>query len=68
MELERTMETNLKRFKARMSVRLQAGRETYGDDWKDKDLIKDMKEELLDLANYAFLMYHKIEERMKNEI
>jgi len=36
------------------------GDKKYGNDWITRDLDKDIEEELLDISNYAYLMYRKL--------
>lgn len=52
-------------FTQRMDERIKMGRKQYGNDWFFKDLCKDMEEELLDLANYAYLLFRKVKEFKK---
>lgn len=54
---------DFRRFTSGMTKRLKMGDKRYKDDWINRDLIKDMEEELLDIANYSYLLYRKL--RMK---
>ena len=58
----------IEEFQKLMKQRIESGRKKYGLDYLHKDLNKDMKEELLDLANYALLLYMRIrlKERLKD--
>lgn len=47
-------------FHRRMIDRFKEGRKEYGFDYFKKDLTNEIEEELLDIANYALLMYLKI--------
>lgn len=54
-------EADIDKFQDQMKERLAMGREQYGDNYLKKNLVKEMREELLDLANYSFMLAHKIE-------
>lgn len=47
-------------FIIRMWERFEKGRDKYGFDYLTKDQLNDIEEELLDVANYAFMFYMKI--------
>ena len=48
-------------FQEKMEKRLKMGNSDYGDGlFNGHDLINDIEEELLDLANYAYLMYARL--------
>jgi hypothetical protein len=47
-------------FITRMWERFEKGREKYGFDYLAKNQLNDIEEELLDVANYAFLFYMKM--------
>lgn len=49
------------KFTSQMRERLESGDKKYGNDWYFTALHNEMKQELLDLANYAYLLYRKIE-------
>lgn len=60
--------TCFKEFDDKRMKRLESGKKKYGDGiTNDHDLINDMEEELLDLANYAYLLYSRIQ-RYKNKV
>jgi len=50
---------DFKRFVSKMKKRLKMGDERYGNDWLTRNLHRDMEEELLDLACYAYLIFRK---------
>lgn len=50
-----------------MFQRLQEGHKKYGDDWRRKDNLKEMEDELYDIANYAFLQWLKLNYAKKDE-
>lgn len=43
-----------------MWKRLERGKEKYGDTYEDDDIVKELEEELMDVANYAFMLWLKI--------
>ncbi|MHA2100956.1 MAG: hypothetical protein ACW99A_19965 [Candidatus Kariarchaeaceae archaeon] len=48
-------------FNRRRKERLEKGVKKYGDGlFNQHDLVVDVEEELLDLANYAYLLYCRI--------
>jgi len=47
-------------FKERMRQRLEDGEIKYGDKFLRVDMFDEIGEEMLDIANYAFLLYFKI--------
>jgi len=51
---------DFRRFTSGMTKRLKMGDKRYGNDWIDRNLIKDMEEELLDISNYCYLLYRKL--------
>ena len=46
-----------------MFSRLQEGHKKYGDDWQRKNCLKEAEYELYDLANYAYLVWLKLQIR-----
>ena len=48
-------------FTGKMEQRLVSGDIRYGNDWFFTNLATEMEEELLDLANYAYLLYNKVQ-------
>lgn len=62
----------LEEFQNKMRERLEMGLQKYGDALENNhNLVIDIKEELLDLANYAYLMYARVsamEASMSKEI
>jgi len=62
------MENLLSEFNKKCSDRLSKGKEKYGDDaYLKRDLVEDIEEELLDVANYAFLFFCKVR-RLRGQI
>jgi len=52
----------LEDFQEQMKQRLEMGVQIYGNGiFNDDDLIVDIEEELLDLANYSYLIYARIQ-------
>jgi hypothetical protein len=54
-------------FTQKMRERMEAGDKKYGNDWFFTNLPDEMEAELLDLANYAYLLYNKVK-RFKDEV
>jgi len=55
-------ETLFEEFNEKRKERLKIGLKKYGDVLVNKDdLVVDIEEELLDLANYAYLLYTRIQ-------
>jgi len=51
----------LSEFQNRMKRRLEMGVEKYGDkSFVTDNILTDIKEEILDVANYAYLLYERI--------
>lgn len=48
-------------FTSQMKNRLEKGDKKYRNDWFFTDLVTEMEAEILDLANYAYLLYRKIQ-------
>jgi hypothetical protein len=51
---------NFCNFVDKMYDRLEQGSRQYGEAYLGRDLMKDIEEELLDIANYAYLQYIKL--------
>jgi len=60
MNFEKYEEKNLKEFIKMMRSRFNSGRKQYGMDYLMKDQIKDIEEELVDVAVYAMLLFNKV--------
>ena len=60
MKFEKYEEKNLKEFIKMMRSRFKSGRKQYGMDYLMKDQIKDIEEELVDVAVYAMLLFNKV--------
>ena len=57
------MEEQVKYFLELARSRREKGKETYGDNaYKNKDMYKEMQEELLDIINYALFQLMKLDE------
>ena len=55
------MKKSLKGFVKLCYGRLNAGEKIHGTSYQNTDLYKEISEELADVANYAFMEYHKIQ-------
>lgn len=47
-------------FTKRMYERMDRAHKRYKNDWFFTDMTVQMEEEILDLANYAYLLYRKL--------
>lgn len=47
-------------FTREMRERLEHGHEKYGNDWLFTDLCEEIEQELIDVANYAYLLRERI--------
>jgi len=56
-------EKYLNKFVKVMVERLKSGNQKYGDDWLRKDCFEEAEFELYDLANYAYLVWLKLQIR-----
>lgn len=48
-------------FIEKMDQRLLKAHGKYGDEWLTCDFFKEIEEELLDIANYAYLFYRRLQ-------
>ena len=55
------MRKSLESFVKLCYGRLEAGEKIHGTNYQNIDLYKEISEELADVANYAFMEYHKIQ-------
>jgi len=60
MDFEKHEKKNIKDFIKMMHSRFRSGRKQYGMDYLMKDQIKDIEEELVDVAVYAMLLFNKV--------
>lgn len=61
IEVEAEFELEFGKFIHKMKMRLGVGLKEYGNDsFMEKNLKNEIEEELLDLANYAFLLSLKV--------
>ena len=72
VELDMNQFTLFDEFNEKRKLRLEMGVRTYGDALVNKDdLVVDVEEELLDMANYSYLMYcrlKKLEAVVENKV
>ena len=59
--MDAEMKKSLEGFAKLCYMRSEAGAKTYGTKYDNADLYKEMSDELADVANYAFMEYHKIQ-------
>lgn len=57
--MKKKMHSEFNKFVNLMEERMNYGQMKYGDDYKEKDIQKELLDEATDLANYAFLLYLK---------
>lgn len=62
--MKKDLERYLKDFVAKCYARLETGEKRYGKRFLEVDLLEEISNELIDVANYAFLEYVKVQ-RMK---
>jgi hypothetical protein len=55
-----------KYFINRMLERLELGRQKYGDDYEEKNIDREMEDELIDIANYALMKVVKMKRRQED--
>jgi len=60
MNFEEHENKNFREFIKMMKSRFKSGRRQYGMDYLMKDQIKDIEEELVDVAVYAMLLFNKV--------
>lgn len=51
---------DLEEFQDRMRKRLEKGDINYGNDWFFTNLLSEIEEEVIDGANYFYLLYRKL--------